>query len=135
MINISSDKLKKRSRRYHPFVYNTCMLDLCILLYICVYTCILYLMHIGMSIYIYIHIYTYVHLSVCLSMLVLRDVASASRCCIIDVESALCDMPSVRTLLCENSANQKSFKFVFFPNLFSSLGFYTIGFPKSIFPE
>ena len=57
MINISSDKLKKRSRRYHPFVYNTCMLDLCILLYICVYTCILYLMHIGMSIYIYIYTY------------------------------------------------------------------------------
>ena len=37
----------------------------------------------------------------CLSMLVLHDVALAYRCCIIDVESR------VRTLLCENSANQK----------------------------
>ena len=39
-------------------------------------------------------------------MLVLRDVASSYRFCIIDVDSALC-MPCVQTLLCENSGNRR----------------------------
>ena len=102
----------------HLYIKYVC-LHLCVLLYICVYMCISHAYmdeYINIYIYVYINTHIYIYIDIfmytfhfasrlgvarsgfCLSMLVLRDVALAYRCCIIDVESAL---------ICENSANQK----------------------------